>query len=166
MPNTTPNYGLTKPTAEEFYDVNVQNGNMVKIDTELKAVNDKADSKETPAGAQAKVDAHSADGVSHITAAERTNWNGKETPDGARKKVEQTDFKVYKSGKDTNGVFTTVEYKRQDDTLAIKSVLSGGTSPNYTTRTIDYYAIDGVTVEKTTIRTLTYDADGVLISEV
>ncbi len=135
----------------------------------------KADSAESTAKAHAdqifitldeEVTSHKADGVSHITAQERTDWNAKETPDGARKKVEQTNFKVYKSGKDSNGIFTTVEYKRQDDTLAIKSVLSGGTSPNYTTRTITYYGLNGTTVEKTTIRTLTYDADGVLISEV
>jgi hypothetical protein len=110
--------------------------------------------------------AHKADGVSHITAQERTDWNAKETPDGSRKKVEQTDFKVFKSGKDAEGILTTVEYKRQDDTLAIKSVLSGGTSPSYTTRTITYYGLDGTTVEKTSTRTLTYDSDGVLISEV
>jgi hypothetical protein len=110
--------------------------------------------------------AHKADDVAHITAQERTDWDAKETPDGARKKVEQTDFKVFKSGKDANGVFTTIEYKRQDDTLAIKSVLNGGTSPNYTTYTITYYGLDGTTIEKTSTRTLTYDTDGDLISEV
>lgn len=115
---------------------------------------------------QLQIDEHKADEVKHITATERTTWNAKETPDGARKKVEQTDFKVYKSGKDVNGIFTTIEHKRTDNTLAIKSVLSGGTSPNYTTRTITYYALDGTTVEKTSTRTLSYDADGVLVSEV
>ncbi len=135
----------------------------------------KADSAESNAKAHAdqifvtleeEVASHKADGVQHITAQERTNWNAKETPDGARKKVEQTDFKVYKSGKDANGVFTTVEYKRQDDTLAVKSILSGGTSPNYTTHTITYYGLNGTTAEKTTTRTLSYDADGDLLSEV
>ncbi|ANC77171.1 hypothetical protein ABE65_010305 [Fictibacillus phosphorivorans] len=110
--------------------------------------------------------AHKANGVSHITGQERTDWNAKETPDGARKKVEQTDFRVYKSGKDANGIFTTIEYKRSDDKLAVRSILSGGTSPNYTTRNITYYGLNGMTVEKTTNLTLTYDADGVLISEV
>lgn len=110
--------------------------------------------------------AHMADDVAHITAAERTSWNGKETTDGARKKVEQTDFKITKSNKDANGIFTTIQYKRSDDTLAIKSVLSGGTSPQYTTRTITYYGLDGATAEKTTTHTLSYDIDGVLISEV
>lgn len=115
---------------------------------------------------QTNFNEHSADEVAHITANERTAWNAKETPDGARKKVEQTDFKVYKSGKDSEGTFTTIEYKRNDDTIAVKSVLSGGTSPQYTTRTITYYALNGITVEKTSTRTLSYDVDGVLISEV
>ena len=37
MPNETANYNLTKPLASEFYDVEVQNGNMDKIDTAMKA---------------------------------------------------------------------------------------------------------------------------------
>jgi hypothetical protein len=89
-----------------------------------------------------------------------------ETPNGTRIKVEQTDYQIFKTNKDENDIFTTVEYKRNDGTLAIRSILSGGTSPQYTTRTITYYGLDGTTVEKTTVRTLSYDADGVLISEV
>lgn len=88
------------------------------------------------------------------------------TPKAIRKSVEQTDYQIVKSEKDDNGVFTTVEARRNDGTLAIKSVLSGGESPNYTTRTIIYYALDGTTVEKTVTRTLTYDDDGDLVSEV
>jgi Phage tail fibre repeat len=75
-------------------------------------------------------------------------------------------FNVYKSGKDSNGIFTIVEYKRADGTLYARSVLSGGTSPQYTTRTITYYAADGTTVIRTDPYTLVYDADGDLISEV
>lgn len=36
MADKTKNYGLTKPTTEEFYDINVQNQNMDKIDEVLK----------------------------------------------------------------------------------------------------------------------------------
>lgn len=100
------------------------------------------------------VDTHTSDESIHLTS-EKVN-----------KHIEQTDFKVYKSGKDAEGIFTTIEHKRSDNTLAVKSVLSGGTSPKYTTRTITYYGLDGATVEKTTTRTLSYDADGVLVSEV
>lgn len=41
MSTNTPNYNLEKPNEEEFYDVNVQNGNMDKIDTVLKTLDDK-----------------------------------------------------------------------------------------------------------------------------
>lgn len=75
--------------------------------------------------------------------------------------------KVIKTNKDAEGIFTTVEhYRKSDDTLVRKSVLSGGTSPQYTTRTITYYGKDGTTVVKEDIFTLSYDSDGVLISEV
>lgn len=89
------------------------------------------------------------------------------TQNAVRKGIEQTSYKTVKSGKDANGIFTTVQsYRKSDGTLAQKSVLSGGTSPKYTTRTNTYYAADGTTVEKTETFTLTYDADGICISEV
>ena len=72
---------------------------------------------------------------------------------------------VYRSGKDLNDVFTVLEWKRSDNTLSKKSVLSGGTSPNYTTRTVTLYEQDGVTVKAQFIYTLTYD-NGDFISEV
>ena len=37
MANTTENYGLAKPLQSDFYDVEVQNGNMDKIDAGMKA---------------------------------------------------------------------------------------------------------------------------------
>lgn len=40
MSNKTPNYNLTKPTADDFYDVDVPNGNMDIIDAELKKLDD------------------------------------------------------------------------------------------------------------------------------
>ncbi|MBB6283834.1 hypothetical protein [Geobacillus subterraneus] len=143
---------------------------------------------ETPAGAQTKANqaeanakayadqqlaSHSADYVKHITAAERAAWNSAEAnakayTDSAPEPMQRNlgNFNVYKSEKDSNGIFTVVEYKRPDGTLYAKSVLSGGTSPQYTTRTITYYAADGTTVIRTDPYTLVYDADGDLISEV
>lgn len=38
MSTNTPNYNLEKPNEEEFYDVNVQNGNMDKIDSAINAL--------------------------------------------------------------------------------------------------------------------------------
>ncbi|KEO81027.1 hypothetical protein [Tumebacillus flagellatus] len=51
MPTTTANYGLVKPGQNENYDVDVQNGNMDKIDAELRA------NQQATAAAQATADA-------------------------------------------------------------------------------------------------------------
>ncbi|WP_446662941.1 tail fiber protein [Geobacillus sp. CCR] len=117
--------------------------------------------------------AHSADTTKHVTAAERAAWNSAEAnakayTDTAPEAMQRNlgVFNVYKSGKDSNGIFTTVEYKRTNGKLFARSVLSGGTSPQYTTRTITYYAADGTTVIRTDTYTIVYDADGDLISEV
>lgn len=40
MADKTTNYNLTKPSADDFYDVGVQNGNMDIVDAELKKLND------------------------------------------------------------------------------------------------------------------------------
>ena len=40
MAEKTTNYNLTKPSADDFYDVGVQNGNMDIVDAELKKLND------------------------------------------------------------------------------------------------------------------------------
>lgn len=98
--------------------------------------------------------------VDGVTPLSSTNLNNLEKQyDEALKETEQRNYRMYRSGKDANGVFTTVEWKRNDGTLAIKSVLSGGTSPKYTTRTLTYYDTNGTTLLKTTTRTITYDAD-------
>lgn len=65
MAINTNNYNLKKPSSEDFYNVEDQNGNMDIIDQELKRLNeDKAGVEhnhngvyETPNGAQSKVDA-------------------------------------------------------------------------------------------------------------
>jgi hypothetical protein len=56
-------------------------------------------------------------------------------------------FYTKKFDTDDNGIDTRVEKYRLNGTLLEKSVLSGGTSPNYTTRTITFYAADGATVD-------------------
>lgn len=72
---------------------------------------------------------------------------------------------LYRLNKDANGIYTELQYKRPDGTLAKKSVLSGETSPKYTTRTVTYYKADGITVALTKTYTLTYSEDD-LTSEV
>lgn len=72
---------------------------------------------------------------------------------------------LYRLNKDSNGVYVVTEYKRGDDTLFRRSTLSGGTSPQYTTRTDNFYNNDGTAVIYSMVYTLSY-TDGELVSEV
>ena len=70
MAAETTNYGLTKPAANESYDITVFNQNADRIDAALKDLEDgKAEGT--------ALAAHEADGVKHVSAAERTAWNAK-----------------------------------------------------------------------------------------
>lgn len=81
MAQATPNYGLTKPLPEEFYDIAIQNENMDKIDQALKAAADaaqtaqeNADDASTEAGAaQARADEAHTMAEQAKTAAEAAN---------------------------------------------------------------------------------------------
>jgi hypothetical protein len=70
----------------------------------------------------------------------------------------------YRSNKDINGIFQTIEYKRPDGTLFVVSETQGPWP--YTSRIETYYDEDGVTVIKTVTATIGYDSDGRFISEV
>ena len=76
------------------------------------------------------------------------------------------DFSVKRLSQDSNGIYTVVETYRPDGTLFSRSTLTGGTSPQYTTETIDYYNRAGSVKLETATYTLNYDSDGDLISEV
>lgn len=73
---------------------------------------------------------------------------------------------TYKLNPDDNGIRTVIVKRRPDGTKYTESTLSGGTSPEYTTRTVVRYAADGVTVVDTKVYSLEYDVDGNLISEI
>jgi hypothetical protein len=76
------------------------------------------------------------------------------------------EYNVTSLNRDSNGIYTTVEYKRPaDSTLFMRSVLSGGTSPNYTTDTWTFYQTNGTTVSETKTWTFTYDTDGKIITK-
>ncbi len=76
------------------------------------------------------------------------------------------DMTVERTGRDLNGKFTTVTYKRADGTIYRVSVLSGGTSPEYTTKTVTIYAANGSTPAAVRVFALTYNEHGEVISEV
>jgi hypothetical protein len=78
----------------------------------------------------------------------------------------EVSISTYRSAKDSNGKFTQIDKKRSNGTLFSRSILSGGTSPLYTSRTETLYATNGSTVTGTKIYTLSYDSDGDMISEV
>lgn len=73
-------------------------------------------------------------------------------------------LRMVRSGKDSNAIFTVVNWEDEFGRIVKTSTLSGGTSPEYTTRTIEYKH-NGTTFE-TIVTTLTYDGDGDLVSEV
>jgi hypothetical protein len=80
--------------------------------------------------------------------------------------VKLSDYNAYASSVDANGIYTIMQYKRADGTLYMKSTLSGGTSPNYTTDTWQFYDNLGTTVIATKTWTITYDANGKITSKV
>jgi hypothetical protein len=77
-----------------------------------------------------------------------------------------TRLRVSRSGKDSNGKYTTVEYRRKkDNTLFMRSVLSNpDANGNYQTDTWSIYNAAGNAVIETVTWTLTYDADGDFIN--
>jgi hypothetical protein len=83
-------------------------------------------------------------------------------------RLEQMPLNTYRSGKDANGQFVTVEYFRQNGTLFSSSVLSGTTDSfgNYPTRTQTFYDTNGATILKQVSYNRTFDVDGDFISEV
>lgn len=83
-----------------------------------------------------------------------------------RREYDTSEFSVYKSSKDSQGLYTVITVKRGDGTKVMTSTLSGGSSPTYTTRTEVYYGSDGISIERTKVYTRTYDVDDDLISEV
>lgn len=68
------------------------------------------------------------------------------------------------SDKDT-GIYKVVTWKDISDVRRKESTLSGGTAPEFTTRTVVFYDTDGTTVLDTIVFTLNYDVDGDLVSE-
>ena len=66
----TTNYGLNKPGGSDYARIDVLNANMDAVDAALKEL-------EESKAAGAALAAHEADGVKHVSAAERTAWNAK-----------------------------------------------------------------------------------------
>jgi hypothetical protein len=75
-------------------------------------------------------------------------------------------YSTYKTNADVNGLYTTVTYKRTNGTVYLVSTLSGGTSPNYTIMTWNFYNAAGTSIVLTHTWTFTYDGNGHILSQV
>lgn len=84
--------------------------------------------------------------------------------DGGGTSINYDDMSKYRSNKDS-GIFKTIIWKDDNDKMRKKSELSGGTAPNFTTRTITYYD-DTETLTDTLVYTLDYDGSDDFIEEV
>lgn len=73
---------------------------------------------------------------------------------------------LVRKGKDRHGIFTLLEWRREDNTLYKTSQLTGGSPPQYSARIEKYYDTDGETVLQEMTFTLAYSEDGELVSEV
>lgn len=156
MTNKTVNYGLIKPLATEYYDVNIQNGNMDVIYREIKNINDISNKKISELDSK----------INDMKVSEFKTDVLKKFENVESSLADMTKHSTYKLNKDNNDIYTEIQIKRQNGTLIMKSVLSGGISPKYSTRRITEYGSDGTTILSTSTFTLAYDASDSLISEV
>lgn len=78
-----------------------------------------------------------------------------------------TSLSASRSNKDTNGVFTIVEYYRADNTLHMRSTLQEDVagSMHYSNRLEQVYEADGATLKSSSNVPITYDADGVITGQ-
>lgn len=152
MKTKTSLLGLEKHDEEEFYDVNLHSNNAEIIDLSFQNMNGEVDQLKESQG--------------DLGALQTTE---KSSLVGAMNEVFQNailnNLTTLRFNKDDNDIFTEIQFKREDETLFKKSVLSGGISPQYTTRTVTYYDEDGITEASITIYTLNYTGDD-LTSEV
>jgi len=91
--------------------------------------------------------------------------DGYQAADFALAKLNPYIIRIKRSNPDAYGNYLQVDYYRKDGTLFARSVLSGGTPPQYTTRTITIYDADGTTVVDSYTFTITYDANGNPVDE-
>ena len=85
--------------------------------------------------------------------------DGKHASDFALATLNPNIIRIKRSNPDAYGNYLQVDYYRKNGTLFARSVLSGGTPPQYTTRTITIYDTDGTTVVDSYTFTITYDAN-------
>ncbi|MBH0333671.1 hypothetical protein ABH14_28750 [Brevibacillus brevis] len=108
--------------------------------------------------------------ISHVGAGGSTHAMASATVAGFMDPVDKDgmqSLRKYRSGFDAvSQVYTSVEYKRKDGTLFMKSVLSSKIGDNYTVDTRTFYGTNGTTVRRTEVWDITYDAQRNPVNEV
>jgi len=169
----TQNYNLKKPEGTDLVNIDDLNYNADVIDTELaKRIINSGNVPSIQAGLDASKPAPGTAGRLFIATDTQiiycdtgsawqkiavVNWN-----DIANKPIIT---RIKRSNPDAYGNYLQVNYYRKNGTLFARSVLSGGTPPQYTTRTITIYDTDGTTVVDSYTFTITYDANGNPVDE-
>lgn len=125
----TANYGLRKPDGNDAVNIEDLNYNADILDKKVKEVESNAGSVKSVNGKTGAVVLNAAD--------IKTN-SGTSVELQLADIIQQQKFYIKKFDTDENGIDTRVEKYRLNGTLLEKSVLSGGVSPNYTTRTITF----------------------------
>jgi len=103
--------------------------------------------------------------ITDINTANVDKVDGYDASDFALAKLNPYIIRIKRSNPDAYGNYLQVDYYRKDGTLFARSVLSGGTPPQYTTRTITIYDADGTTVVDSYTFTITYNANGNPVDE-
>lgn len=73
---------------------------------------------------------------------------------------------IYKSEIDDNGIFKKITWKQNDTTIKTSTLSNADVDDNYLTRTVEFYAGNGIDVMSTKVFTRSFDDEGNLISEV
>jgi len=103
--------------------------------------------------------------ITDINTANVDKVDGYDASDFALATLNPNILRIKRSNPDAYGNYLQVDYYRKDGTLFARSVLSGGTPPQYTTRTITIYDADGTTVVDSYTFSITYDANGNPVNE-
>jgi len=123
------------------------------------------DIQEKPSSFPPSAHKHVIADITDINTANVDKVDGYDASDFALAKLNPSIMRIKRSNPDAYGNYLQVDYYRKDGTLFARSVLSGGTPPKYTNRTITIYDSNGTTVVDSYTFTITYDANGNPVNE-
>jgi len=165
----TQNYNLKKPEGTDLVNIDDLNYNADIIDAKLKTnadtISQHINAAAPHSGHALALHTHRLTEITDINTANVDKVDGYDASDFALAKLNPYIIRIKRSNPDAYGNYLQVDYYRKNGTLFARSVLSGGTPPQYTTRTITIYDADGTTVVDSYTFTITYDANGNPVDE-